>query len=216
MGLQLAPGLSFCIAEDRIIFLDLVGDRYFRLHAEEEQAFRRLITDTGESDDTEIRSIVSIDRLIRNVSEPGRPGPIVAPACSGAFIPDSTARPDVRTLLRALAGQVHASWLSRRRPLGTIIARLRSIRVSSPAGASAMSGIVRAHAKADLLYSAHDRCLAKSIALVTALRRSGIDAHLIFGVTARPFAAHCWVQSDGMVINGDVALTRLFTPILVV
>lgn len=216
MGLQLAPGLSFCLVEDRIVFLDLKRDRYFRLDADAEQAFRRLIADPEEFPDTDPQPFVSLEQLIRHVPEPVRPLPVAAPACSGTFIPDSIARPDVRTLLHALTGQIHASWLSRRRPLGTIIARLRSIRVSSPADVSALSKIVRAHAQADLLYSAHDRCLAKSIALVTALRRSGIDAHLIFGVTARPFAAHCWVQSDGMVINGDVSLTRLFTPILVV
>ncbi len=214
MGLQLVPGLSFCLVEDRIVFLDLKRDRYFRLDADAEQAFRRLIADPEEFPDAD--PIVSIEQLIRRVPEPVRPLPVAAPACSGTFIPDSIARPDVRTLLHALTGQVHASWLSRHRPLGTTIARLRSIRISGAADAGALSRIVRAHAQADLLYSAHDRCLAKSIALVTALRRSGINAHLIFGVTARPFAAHCWVQSNGMVINGDVALTRLFTPILVV
>lgn len=216
MGLQLAPGLSFCLVEDRIVFLDLEHDRYFRLDADADQAFRRLIAGSEEPEDTDPRSNVSIGGLIRHVPEPGRPVPVIAPACNGTFVPNATGRPAAHSLLRALADQVHASWLTRHRRLGSIIARLRSIRPNGTIDAGAMSGIVRAHAQADLLYSAHDRCLAKSIALLAALRRSKVDAHLIFGVTARPFAAHCWVQSDGMVLNGDVALTRLFTPILVV
>jgi hypothetical protein len=45
-------------------------------------------------------------------------------------------------------------------------------------------------------------------------RRAGIRPTLVFGVSADPFAAHCWVQLDDIVLTGDLDTARQFTPIL--
>src|SRR5690349_5928480 len=51
-GLALRPGLSFCEAGGRLIFLDLVGDRYFCLPGPAEQAFRRIVANAPMNDRT--------------------------------------------------------------------------------------------------------------------------------------------------------------------
>lgn len=59
-------------------------------------------------------------------------------------------------------------------------------------------------------------CLADSLALLTFLARRGHFPHLVLGVAAHPFAAHCWVQSGGAVVNDALDHARLFKPILIV
>lgn len=215
MGLQLLPELSFCLVEDRVIFLDIARDRYFRLPEAAEHAFLELVDGAGGVAPADLPSGSPIAGLFRQASESVRPRPVAAPACTRAFIADPAGTSSVIRTGRALWGQLRASRLVRHRRLLVIIERLRSMR-GGQRNTAGMEEIVRAHAVADLVHSVHDRCLAKSIALFIALRRSGCESRLIFGVMARPFAAHCWVQVDDMVVNGDVGLIRMFTPILVI
>lgn len=216
MGLQLASDLSFCLVEDRLIFLDLAQDRYFRLQPEDERAFLDMINGSGDIDIASLPADFPMRRRLRHAPMSVRPRPVDAPACRRAFIPDPAASPPFIQTLVALIGQLRASRLVHHRPLAIIVRRLRSMRATGESKAGRAAEIVRAHAMADLLYSPHDRCLAKSIALFVALRRSGIGARLILGVAARPFAAHCWIQLDDRVLNGDIEVTRLFVPILVI
>ena len=48
------------------------------------------------------------------------------------------------------------------------------------------------------------------------LHRRGSDARAVFGVMARPFRAHCWLQSETEILNDDADHVRAFTPILVI
>jgi len=211
MGYQLHPDLSFARFETDLIFLDLSRDRYFRLGAREAQAFVRLIDD--EADD---RDISALQRLVRHVPGSGVPAPVSMALPARQYDSHPDLRVSAVATLCALTSQLRAGWLTRHRPLARIVRGLRRVGVSKCGGADKMSSIVAAHARADLLYSAHDRCLAKSIALYVTLRRAGVSAQLVFGVAAKPFAAHCWVQAGDRLVNGELAVTRLFSPILVI
>lgn len=57
-------------------------------------------------------------------------------------------------------------------------------------------------------------CLLDSLALDRWLARDRIDARLVFGVTAQPFAAHCWLQSGAAILNDHYDRVSRFTPIL--
>jgi hypothetical protein len=48
------------------------------------------------------------------------------------------------------------------------------------------------------------------------LARHGIHPVWIFGVQARPFAAHCWLQLNGTVLNDTVDHVIGYTPIMAV
>ena len=56
-----------------------------------------------------------------------------------------------------------------------------------------------------------DDCLPRSLALVVALRRLGVDAEICFGVQKFPFAAHAWVEAGGRVINETPESVRHYT-----
>lgn len=66
-----------------------------------------------------------------------------------------------------------------------------------------------------LLLGAHDRCLARSFALARHLTARDVACDLVFGVSMDPFAAHCWIQHDGVILNDHLDHVQTFTPILV-
>jgi hypothetical protein len=211
MGYQLHPGLTFARFDTDLIFLDLSRDRYFRPRAPEARAFIQLID--GRADH---RDVANLDRFVRCVEGSELPVPVSVVLATGQSGPDPAQSVSAVATLGALAAQVRSGWIARHRPLARIMHDLRQVRVAERGGATRIGGVIAAHARADLLRSAHDRCLAKSIALYIMLRRAGSAAELVFGVAAKPFAAHCWVQVGDKVINGEVAVTRLFMPILVI
>lgn len=59
-------------------------------------------------------------------------------------------------------------------------------------------------------------CLQRTFELRYLLARRGIDATWVFGVRTWPFAAHCWLQVDDMVVGDTLARVQRYTPILAV
>ena len=57
-------------------------------------------------------------------------------------------------------------------------------------------------------------CLFDSLALIHFLARFRVFPDWVFGVTADPFEAHCWVQTGGVVLNDTVERVSAFTPIM--
>lgn len=59
-------------------------------------------------------------------------------------------------------------------------------------------------------------CLADSLAFLAIAARHGHYPQLMFGVIASPFAAHCWVQDEDMVLNDAIDRVTQFKLVLVV
>jgi len=59
-------------------------------------------------------------------------------------------------------------------------------------------------------------CLQRAYELRWLLARQGIRTEWIFGVRTWPFAAHCWLQTDDLVIADSLERVSRFTPIMVV
>lgn len=66
------------------------------------------------------------------------------------------------------------------------------------------------------VFTAHERCLHDSLALMDFMAGEGVFPHWVIGVKTRPFGAHSWVQSGGTVLNDLHENVRQFRPILVV
>jgi len=67
-----------------------------------------------------------------------------------------------------------------------------------------------------LIFTAHERCLHDSLALLHFLAAEGIVATWVIGVKTGPFGAHAWVQSGSLVLSDQHEQVRQFQPILVV
>lgn len=219
MGFALRDGLHFAVPDDRAVFLDLVGDRYFRLPEALDRAFRILVADEDASiAPGMIGSLLDKGVIARTETTTPLGAPAITAATrSFAEFPPATAIGVASALVR----QMRAAALLRREPLHAILGRLarRKERLAaarqSPPSAKLMR-ILSAHGRSNALLSAHDRCLAKSIALMEALLRQGYPGELVLGVQDRPFAAHFWVQMDGMVLNDSADHVRTFFPIFAV
>lgn len=66
------------------------------------------------------------------------------------------------------------------------------------------------------LFSTRDECLHDSLAVIEFLARYGLYPNWVFGVRARPFEAHCWVQHAGVVFNDTVEQVGAYAPIMIV
>jgi hypothetical protein len=60
-----------------------------------------------------------------------------------------------------------------------------------------------------------DACLPNSLALLDFLAIHGLYPKLVFGVSMRPFQAHCWVQHEGTILGDTLERVSRFTPIMV-
>jgi hypothetical protein len=65
-----------------------------------------------------------------------------------------------------------------------------------------------------LYYPRSYLCLFDSLALIHFLARFGVFPDWVFGVSADPFEAHCWVQAGNVVLNDTVERVSAFTPIM--
>jgi Transglutaminase-like superfamily len=67
-----------------------------------------------------------------------------------------------------------------------------------------------------LVYTAKDRCLFDSLALIEFLAAFRWFPTWIIGVTTRPFKAHSWIQNEGLILNDRLETVELYSPILAV
>jgi hypothetical protein len=67
-----------------------------------------------------------------------------------------------------------------------------------------------------LVFTARDRCLLDSLALINFLAAQRLYPSWIIGVKTSPFRAHSWVQCGDLVLNDQFENVRRFKPILVV
>ena len=125
-----------------------------------------------------------------------------------------------------LSGVAAALWIQRRverrlaeRGLQCVLRDIGSIRTTDQMPTSnfeELHSIIGAFEQARLLRTAADRCLPRSIALVTRLASAGIHSELVIGVRNEPFGAHCWAQHGAVVLNDTVEEVRRYEPILVI
>ena len=216
----LRAGVSFCEVSERLLFLDIVADRYFALENESERALRRLIGQKQLDADALARVEALVRRGLLEVTSASdhTVAPCAPPPVPVSSLLDRPRQNESRTMtLLAVASAVASVRRLKRRPLRVNLAAAVADRTSAASTDEAsLSRIAAAFARAGHLVSTHDRCLAQSLAVMGMVSARGLWAQLVIGVMTGPFAAHCWVQSGSLLINDRVDRVRSYTPILVV
>ncbi|QNA83754.1 lasso peptide biosynthesis B2 protein [Sphingomonas sp. So64.6b] len=218
MGFALRPGLSFARVGDRLLFLDIRHDRYFCLSPSAEAGFVRLIA----GDDLSATDLGAVERwradgLLVDIEsaampQPCRPPPVTATSLDS----DDTATPwKVATALSALVRSRIALKIA---GLGRVLHNLEQRKASDvrPRPKADLLATATAFHQASLLASPLDQCLVRSLAIARRLAMVGFRPDLVIGVKLQPFAAHCWVQYETLLLNDRADMVRDFTPILVV
>ncbi|NBB39627.1 lasso peptide biosynthesis B2 protein [Sphingobium yanoikuyae] len=222
MAIGLKPNISFCDVEGQLVFLDTKADRYFGLSRAAERGFRDFLAAPASPDPASPHMALIGDAQLLEMDAPA--APIACPArTSGreslldrleASNHGSSAAATISASLNILSMRAQL----RLRRLSRILARLgtskNAVRDWRHAPDEAMAIIAAFAASARTLRS-HDQCLPRSLALAHALIRSGLKADLFLAVRLRPFAAHCWVEHDGLIANDRAAHVDSYQPILI-
>lgn len=216
MGWDLAPHVSFCVASDKVVFLDVHADRYFALPPRMTAAFRDWLGAKGcVPSEPEAVTMLAAAGLLRPSVSAAVPTPVALDVPTRSLSKGSSPAP----MLAALPawGAVHASlfrmrWRLRTGGLHHLITRARASRPAHPLPPQAAA---RAFQYGRGPRALEGDCLAASFAMLDFLHRRRSDARAVFGVIADPFRAHCWLQSDTEILNDDADHVRAFTPILV-
>jgi hypothetical protein len=205
---RLLPTLNACIASDRLILLDIEGDRYSAVPSE----IAAPTIDWLRADDDAAAPAAFAARLGQQVL--GKTA--VDVALSEILPPDVTPLQTLRSTVSAAAA-VGTSWLAlRTRRLKVILDRRARLRGR---GTRADTAILRSRAQAFITARRwcpiNPNCPLDSLALDRWLGAPA-NVQLVFGVVGQPFEAHCWVQSGGEVLNDSYDRVSRFEPILTV
>lgn len=176
--LELPRRVHACVACDWLVFLDLAQDRYFAVPSTETSANIQATLRSKCPDNVSRERYDTRDSWLDIALRFGPDLVVVAEACWWA-----------------------SSIVSRRRldrAFDWIESQKRTVRPPP----------------ARTLTSAHERferlrawvphryvCLFNSLALIRFLTRRGFDGALVFGVRGMPFAAHCWVEAGGAILD---------------
>jgi len=225
MHYRLREGLSCCDVDGHLIFLDVTQDRYFKLSGTLEKAMRRF---WAHEDVTPmlVESLVAARILVETSNPEARAAKanIRRPTCSALEQPIAVAG---QWIDMAIAFEVMTIVWSTRRQLKTRALKTNLDKASTyrdrKAGApedatsTAVKGSLlqasRQFARARRYVPIEPTCLLDSLSLLHFLSRRELPANIVFGVAPEPFAAHCWVQADDMVLNETLSDANAHTPI---
>jgi hypothetical protein len=216
MDFAFAPGVFACLADGRLVILNVRADRYLMLPSEAEAALLRLIAGSPATagDEAVCERLCTAGLVLQRA--PLRELPLCRALEPERSLlddgwPRSTASLVARAALSAFAAVARLKTAGLERTLDGLSA------VRSPRENNAERTLRLAGAFAELRFAvrALDRCLPLSVALASAAKGHHSEARLVLGVQCHPFGAHAWVQLGGTVLNDRLDMVRSFTPILV-
>ncbi len=214
---RLSDTVTACVASDRILFLDVARDRYFALPEAHKEPFlewlskpagaklparcRVMLTDLTVLDPRGAADLVAI------------PCPVVRPRPIDAEpLPVLPVRP--RTLLGVGRAVRSAFREVRSKPLAAVLARRLSKEKFAGTGDADLRSRLAEFRSVRPLIPVPRVCLHDCLALIDWLASARAGVQLVFGVSAFPFAAHCWVQADGAILDDHPDSPSRFEPIL--
>ena len=213
MRYGLAGHVSFCRFPDRLIFLDVVRDRYFGVP---------LPTADHPTGNEALFSPELLERLanrgllVRN--DPAHPiSPVQIEVPWRSLVEENDAPLRHRVALFVFLAVIHAKLALRRHSLEAVLEGVRGQRSAPPPHPTySLPSLVASFHHYRRLLPIKPRCLPDSLALIGFLASYSHYPTLVFGVLAHPFAAHCWVQTDEQILNDAYGHAAQFHPILAV
>ena len=192
---MIPPEPSFGLVNGRPLFLDLHADSYFMLEARDEADLLRALRSEDPSSSTRP---VAFTRPTAQLQTSGATSLL---RLTDVWLVGLT----LRQIRRSLA----------RKPLALVIAGAQAKRARRGTTVSPRLLANRFTASRRWLPQTPN-CLTDSLALLAFLARHGATAELVFGAKLDPFAAHCWVQVDTLLLNDSIDRIEPFTPVAVI
>lgn len=198
-----AAGVRLSFADGRVVALDVEADRYVRLT-------RALSKPVGAA-----------------LAAPALAGPVAALANSGLLKTPANVSPNLyashlgqsRLQPHPIAGVIGAcAWAARKLLMLRFAEVLGAVKLpsSSARPKPALDEIVRGFLAIRPFYPRDYECFFDALALRHYLARRGYATSWVFGVRGAPFAAHCWLEFDGAVLNDEPDIVHAYRPIMIV
>lgn len=200
------------------VFLDAAHDRYAALPRDTIEPFLVALARGGRAEPGASGTV----RLIAS-------GLFVLSETAGALDPVRHVPPDrglepTRPRLRP-ADFAKVWWLLacarqqvRTRPFSSLIASPLNPRIQASAvtGAQPLEMSIQRFHQARAYVPLASSCLWDSLALRQWLASRGHGCALVFATRLDPFAAHCWIEADGIVLNDSPERIATFAPVAIV
>lgn len=205
MDYHFAPDVHACRSDDLIVFLDVRRDRYFAAPggACELDAPRRMLRASNE-EGVRWGAKLLAQGLVRETAAAAE----VTTHASSRMI---ASLPEAPAYVAAL---LWAGAAVDRKGLRRAIVELGKRRADTPVDP------LRARSEAALFASWRPLwprafvCLHDTLALAWFLSARQASCEIVFGVQARPFAAHCWAEAGGEILNDEAEYCAAFDVIL--
>lgn len=223
MPYRLNEDVSFCAFDEGLVFLDIERDQYFRLPHRLEAAFAAYVH--GETcSEADLAPLVERRILIPTgaAGSRDRAPTLPRPTRSILEMQASHGKGSIGLLLEVLATVAHAQWQLRRHSLKKVLSatlRYRQCRVrpveetAANLPHQALKDAANAFSRVRLYVPIEPVCLLDSLAVTRFLARRRLPSNIVFGITADPFSAHCWVQAGDLVLNDTVGHATGYMPI---
>jgi len=217
--IRLRPGISHRSFEGCAILLDVEQDRYWQVSARMGAALDRVAE--GEAEALASGDLAALERLglvERHNGDRPTPGPVTVPVPVSSAIEGEMRAERFRAAeaLEVAGLIVTARRMVRRRPLHILLDEIVQTRgLARQAGGADSRLLAQRFHRSRRLVPLSPLCLPDTIAFLRFAARRGCFPHLVFGVEAWPFAAHCWAQAGDCVLNDALDHARAFAPILV-
>lgn len=197
--------LAWCEIDEQLVFLDIAKDRYFQLAYELDRETLAHIQQSGISEwhqPSWLPRPFELERA-RRTSDANVNGPFNLADVARAIWAQ-------RRIEQRLARKGFASML------GDLCKTLNVRIATSDVSSDAANRMISAFNHSQLIRTAADRCLPRSIALALCLAARGVRSQVIIGVKIAPFGAHCWVQAGDLVLNESVEEVLRYQPIIAI
>lgn len=219
VSMRLRPGISHRAFDGCTIVLDVDRDRYWQVSGRVGTALDRVAEGRGISLDPEdMANLESLGLVELGPGElpPRRPVEIPPPATSATERTATVGQFHPGDALEVACLVVAARYRVRHRPLRGLLDEVIQRRGIHGAGRTRDAvALAQGFERYRQLVPLPALCLPDTIAFLRFAGRRGCFPHLVFGVEAWPFAAHCWAQADDCVLNDALHHARSFAPILV-
>ncbi|KRA84104.1 lasso peptide biosynthesis B2 protein [Altererythrobacter sp. Root672] len=219
--LHLKRHVSYGLIAGQAVFLDLKGDRYLALDPVLQADFDALRTAPEPFPlpaDEPARERLLATGLFQQHSLKGRVAPVEIEVPAASLLDETPIRADWRTVPRVWSCLRRARGRLARVPLMAIVEDIRESRfaASGPADAAQVEDAARRFHAVRALIPVARSCLLDSLALLDWLGDGATPATLVFGTRLDPFGAHCWLQTDRVVLTDAADTARTFVPVLAV
>jgi hypothetical protein len=222
-----------CVAGGHLVFLDVQRDKYLCLDLETTATLlpylrgRSLIfrdplvfecaTGAGvartlaELEQRNLLALQPLDQAAPGVEQVAVPTRSICGATGDKQ--HRTAAGACEVLLAVTRSAVMLRWRTLAKTVSHVTQRRRSAAVSR--ADVGHESLLQRFASSRSRFGRTDACLPNSLALLDFLAIHGLYPKLVFGVSMRPFQAHCWVQHEGTILGDTLERVSQFTPIMV-